>query len=155
VRDHFHAREKAQAFVELALVLVALLSLAITAFDYGQVVNIYLVTIHATREAARVASVAGTAVSAVQAAAQNAAGDSIAPTNLTVTCQLQTFDGSHGTYTATGPCASTLTVDQAFVITSTTTVSPVLPFTGLLFGSTSVGPISVSYSLLGIAQPNS
>src|SRR5437879_13028135 len=152
---NYPERTEAQALVELALVLVALCSLVISAFDCGQVVNVYLVTVHATREAARVASVAGTTVPAVQAAAQNAAADSIASGALTVTCQAATFDASQGSYTPSGACASPLAADTSFAITVRTTVSPVLPFAGLLFGSTTIGPLPVSYTLLGIVEPNS
>jgi Flp pilus assembly protein TadG len=141
--------------VELALVFVALCSLFVAAYDYGQTMNVYLVTVHATREAARVGSVAGTSVTAVQSAAQNAASDILPASALTVTCQSASFDASTGTYTSTGGCPSTLTADSAFVVSVSTTVSPVLPFTGLLFGSLSVGPIPVSYTLLGIVEPNS
>ena len=42
------------------LVLVTLCSLFVAAFDFGQTMSVYLVTVHATREAARAASVAGT-----------------------------------------------------------------------------------------------
>jgi Flp pilus assembly protein TadG len=141
--------------VELAVVFVALCSLFVAAYDYGQTMNVYLVTVHATREAARVGSVAGTSVTAVQSAAQNAASDILPASALTVTCQSASFDASTGTYTSTGGCPSTLTADSAFVVSVSTTVSPVLPFTGLLFGSLSVGPIPVSYTLLGIVEPNS
>ena len=134
---------------------VALCSLFVAAYDYGQTMNVYLVTVHATREAARVGSVAGTSVTAVQSAAQNAASDILPASALTVTCQSASFDASTGTYTSTGGCPSTLTADSAFVVSVSTTVSPVLPFTGLLFGSLSVGPIPVSYTLLGIVEPNS
>jgi len=141
--------------VELAIVFVALLSLFVAAYDYGQTMNVYLVTVHATREAARVGSVAGTSVTAVQSAAQNAAADVLPASALTVTCQSASFDSSTGTYASTGSCPSTLVADSAFVVSVSTTVSPVLPFTGLLFGSMTVGPIPVSYTLLGIVVPNS
>ena len=141
--------------MELAIVFVALLSLFVAAYDYGQTMNVYLVTVHATREAARVGSVAGTSVTAVQSAAQNAAADVLPASALTVTCQSASFDSSTGTYASTGSCPSTLVADSAFVVSVSTTVSPVLPFTGLLFGSMTVGPIPVSYTLLGIVVPNS
>ncbi len=148
-------RQQGQALVELALVLVTLCSLVVAAWDFGQVMNVYLATVHATREAARVASVAGTSPSAIQAAAQYAAGDTLAPGALTVTCQLANFNASNGTYTLSGGCPGQLSADAAFVISVGTTVSPVLPITGLLFGSMSLGPLPVNYSLLGIVEPNS
>jgi Flp pilus assembly protein TadG len=148
-------RQRGQALVELALVFVALCSLAVAAFDFGQVMNVYLVTVHATREAARVASVAGTSTSAIQAAAQNAASDTLPASALTVSCQTATFNAGTGTYTLTGGCPSQMAADTAFAVSVSTTVSPVLPFTGLLFGSLSVGPLSVNYTLLGIVLPNS
>jgi Flp pilus assembly protein TadG len=149
------ARAGGQALVELALVLVTLCSLFVTAFDYGQVMNVYLVTIHATREAARVASVAGTSVAAVQAAADNAAADTLAPGALTVTCHGALFNAASGTYSVSGPCPSPLAADTPFVVSVSTSVSPVLPFTGLLFGSMQLGPGPVTYTLLGIVEPNS
>jgi Flp pilus assembly protein TadG len=148
-------RHEAQALVELAIVLVALCSLFLAAFDFGQAMNIYLVTVHATREAARVATVAGTSVGAVQAAAQNAAGDTVASSSLSVSCQAATFNASSGTYVTTGGCPSPLVADTAFALTVSTTVTPMLPFTGLLFGSLSLGPIPVNYTLVGIVEPNS
>ena len=78
---HHTGRDEGQALVELALVLVALCSLVISTFDFGQIVNVYLVTVHATREAARVASVAGTSVAAVQS------GVSDSPSNTCVACR--------------------------------------------------------------------
>jgi Flp pilus assembly protein TadG len=147
-------RQEGQALVELAVVLVALCSLFLAAFDYGQVMSVYLVTVHATGEAARVASVAGTSTATVQAAAQNAAADTIAASALTVSCQTATFDASSGTYTVAGNCPTPLVADTTFAVTVSTIVSPVLPFTGLLFGSLSLGPIPVSYTLLGIVEPN-
>ena len=148
-------RERGQALVELAIIFVALCSLFVAAYDYGQTMNIYLVTVHATREAARVGSVAGTSVSAMQAAAQNAASDILPSSALTISCQSATFDASTGGYAVTGACPSTLVADSAFVVSVSTSVSPVLPFTGLLFGTQSVGAFPVSYTLLGIVVPNS
>ncbi len=148
-------RARGQALVELAIVFVALCSLFVAAYDYGQTMNAYLVTIHATREAARVGTVAGTSVTAIQNAAQNAAADILPSSALTITCQSATFNASNGTYALTGACPSTQIADSAFVVSVSTTVSPVLPFTGLLFGSQSVGPIPVTYALLGIVEPNS
>jgi Flp pilus assembly protein TadG len=153
--SEYSDRERGQALVELAVVFVALCSLFVAAYDYGQTMNVYLVTVHATREAARVGSVAGTSVTAIQSAAQNAAADVLAASALTVTCQTASFDASTGTYTITGNCPSTLAPDSAFVVSVSTTVSPVLPFTGLLFGSLAVGPIPIRYTLLGIVEPNS
>jgi Flp pilus assembly protein TadG len=127
-------RERGQNLVELALVFVALCSLAVAAFDFGQVMNVYLATVHATREAARVAS-----STAIQAAAQNAMADTLPASALTITCQNASFNASSGTYTVSGTCPNQLTADSAFALTVSTTVSPVLPFTGLLFGSLSVG----------------
>jgi Flp pilus assembly protein TadG len=145
-------RRPAQALVELALVLVVLCSLAVAAFDFGRVVNLYLVAVHATREAARTASIAGTSTSAVQSAGQNAAKDSIAPAALSVTCLAATFNAASGTYATGGACVSPLVADTAFVVTVSTTVTPVVPFSGLLFGSLAVGPIPVTYSVAGIVQ---
>ncbi len=108
--------------MELAIVFVALLSLFVAAYDYGQTMNVYLVTVHATREAARVGSVAGTSVTAVQSAAQNAAADVLPASALTVTCQSASFDSSTGTYASTGSCPSTLVADSAFVVSVSTTV---------------------------------
>src|ERR1700704_6704237 len=99
-------REEGQALVELALVLVTLCSLFVADFDFGQTMSVYLVTVHATREAARVASVAGTTTAAVQAAAQNAASDTLPASALTVSCQTATFNAGTGTYTLTGGCPS-------------------------------------------------
>jgi Flp pilus assembly protein TadG len=155
VSEKLGRREPGQSLVELAIVFVALCSLMVAAYDYGQTMNVYLVTVHATREAARVGSVAGSTVSGIQSAAQSAAGDTLPASALTVTCQTASFDASSGTYTLTGNCPSTLTTDSAFVVSVSTTVSPVLPFTGLLFGSVSVGPMPVSYTLLGIVEANS
>jgi Flp pilus assembly protein TadG len=148
-------RQKGQALVELAIVLAALCSFFLAAFDFGQVMNIYLVTVHATREAARVASVAGTSVSAVQAAAKSAAADTVAGSALTVRCQTATFDAASGTYVLGAACPTPLVADAPFAVTVSTTVNPVLPFTGWLFGSLSLGPIPVNYTLLGIVQSTS
>jgi Flp pilus assembly protein TadG len=148
-------RERGQALVELALVFVALCSLAVAAFDFGQVMNVYLATVHATREAARVGSVAGATPTAIQAAAQNAMADTLPASALTITCQNASFNASSGTYSVSGSCPSQMAADSAFAVTVSTTVSPVLPFTGLLFGSLSVGPLSVSYTLMGIVLTNS
>ena len=100
-------------------------------------------------------SAAGATLTAIQSAAQNAASDTLPPSALTVSCQTASFDASSGTYIVTGSCPGTLVTDSAFVVSVSTTVSPVLPFTGLLFGSLSVGPVPVSYKLLGIVEPNS
>jgi Flp pilus assembly protein TadG len=148
-------REPGQALVELALVLVTLCSLFVAAFDFGKTMNVYLVTVQATGAAARVASVAGTTTAAVQAAAQNAASDTLAPAALTVLCQAANFDASSGSYTVAGACANTLVADSAFAITVSTTVAPVLPFTGLFFGSSQLNSFPVTYTLLGIVEANS
>jgi Flp pilus assembly protein TadG len=148
-------REEGQALVELALVLVTLCSLFVAAFDFGQTMSVYLVTVHATREAARVASVAGTTTAAVQAAAQNAASDTLPASAVAVSCRAATFDASAGTYALAGTCASPLVADSTFAVTVSTVVSPVLPFTGLFFGSSSLGPIPVNYTLMGVVAPNS
>src|SRR5687767_14590136 len=99
-------RRAGQALVEFALVLVAVCSLFVAAFDIGRLINLYLVTVHAAREGARVASVAGTTSAAIQAAAQNAANDSIAPGALAVACQAVTFNAASGTYATGGSCPS-------------------------------------------------
>jgi Flp pilus assembly protein TadG len=148
-------KQRGQALVELALVFLALCSLFVAAFDYGQAMNVYLVAVHATREAARVGTVAGTSFAAIQSAARNAASDTLPASALTVTCQSASFDASAGSYTITGACPDPMVADSAFVVSVSATVSPVLPFTGLLFGSLSVGPLPLSYTLLGIVEPNS
>ena len=142
----------AQALVEFALVLLVMCGLLVGAIDYGRVMNVYLVTVHATREAARIASIAGSTTSAVQSAARNAAQDSIAPAQLAVTCRAATFDASSGTYTSSGTCGSPLVADSAFEVSVSTTVTPLVPVTGLLFGSFTFAAIPVSYSLAGIVQ---
>jgi Flp pilus assembly protein TadG len=155
VSETFGRRERGQALVELSVIFVTLCSLFVAAYDYGQTMNVYLVTVHATREAARVGSVAGASLTTIRSAAQNAAGDVLPSSALTVTCRAASFSASTGTYTTTGSCPSTQAADSAFVVSVSTTVSPVLPFTGLLFGSLSFGAIPVSYTLLGIVEPNS
>jgi Flp pilus assembly protein TadG len=151
---HARQREPGQALVELALVLVTLCSLFVAAFDFGKTMNVYLVVVHATREAARIASVAGSTTTAVQSAAQNAANDTLAPAALTVTCQVANFNAANGTYTNAGSCPSPLVADSAFTVTVSTTVAPLLPVTGLFFGSPPLAPIPVSYTLLGVVETN-
>jgi Flp pilus assembly protein TadG len=142
----------AQALVEFALVVLVLCALFVGALDYGRVMNTYLVTVHATREAARIASIAGSSTSAVQSAARNAAQDSIAPAALTVTCRAATFDAAHGSYATGGVCPSPLAADTGFEVSVSTTVAPLIPFSGVLFGSFSFGPVPVSYTLAGVVQ---
>jgi Flp pilus assembly protein TadG len=146
---------RGQALVEFALVLVVLCSLFVAAFDYGRVMNLYLVTVQATHEAARVASLAGSTPASITAAAQNAAADSIAAQALDVTCQSATFDAATAAYSVSGPCAASMPADSAFVLTVSTTVAPVVPISGLLFGVFRPGPIPVSYSVTGIVQAGS
>jgi len=142
----------AQALVEFALVLLVLCALFVGALDYGRVMNSYLVTVHAAREAARIASIAGSTTSEVQAAARNAAQDSIAPGALVVTCRAANLDAAHGSYATGGSCPSPLPADTAFEVTVSTTVQPLVPFSGLLFGSFTFGPVPVSYALAGMVQ---
>jgi Flp pilus assembly protein TadG len=145
-------RRAGQALVEFALVLVAMCSLFLAAFDFGRVVNVYLVTVHATREAARIASIAGQTTGAVQSAARNAATDSVTPADLGVTCRAATLDAASGTYVPGATCSSPLVADTAFVVTVSTTVRPLVPFTGLLFGSLALGDVPVTYSVAGVVQ---
>jgi Flp pilus assembly protein TadG len=143
-------RRQAQALVELALVLTTLCALFVAAFDYGRVMNLYLVTVSGAREAGRVAAVPGTAQTAIASAAANAVADAIAPGDLTVTCQLASFTPSTGTFVPSGPCGGSQAADTAFIVTVRTTVNPILPVTGLLFGSGVLGPIPVSYTVSGV-----
>ena len=53
---------------------------------------------------------------------------------------------------STGNCPATLVTDAAFVVSVSTTITPVLPVTGLFFGSMRLGPIPLSYSLLGVTE---
>jgi Flp pilus assembly protein TadG len=142
----------AQALVEFALVLLVMCGLLVAALDYGRVMNTYVVIVHATREAARIASIAGSTTSAVQNAASNAAQDTLSAAQLSVICSAATFDAPTGTYQTTGSCGSPLVADTAFQVSVSTTVTPLVPVTGLLFGSFSFAAIPVSYSLAGIVQ---
>ena len=148
-------REPAQALVELALILVTLCSLFVAAFDFGKTMNVYLVTVQAASEAARVASVAGTTAAAIQAAAQNAAADTVAPAALVVNCQSATFDTSSGTYTLAGACANPLIADSAFRRHGEHHGVAVLPITGMFFGSSRLQSFPVTYTLVGIVEANS
>jgi Flp pilus assembly protein TadG len=144
------SRQAGQALVEMAFVLTLLCGLFVAAFDYGRVVNVYLVTVHAAREAGRVAAVAGTPQSAIASAAASAVSDSIAASDLTVTCRSAIFAPSSGSFTPSGPCASSQVADTAFIVTVGTTVAPIIPMTGLFFESGVIGSIHVSYTVSGV-----
>jgi Flp pilus assembly protein TadG len=145
-----YGRQEGQALVEMAFVLVLLCSLFLAAFDYGRVVNIYLVTVHAAREAGRIAAMPGSTPANIASAADNAAADSIAASDLSVTCQSANFAPASGTFTPSGVCSSSQVMDTAFIVTVNTTVAPIIPVTGIFFGSGSVSSIPLSYSVSGV-----
>jgi Flp pilus assembly protein TadG len=147
-------RQQGQALVEMAFVLTLLCGLFVAALDYGRVVNIYLVTVHGAREAGRIAAVAGSSQTAIASAAANAVSDSIAASDLAVTCQSASFVASSATFTPSGPCAGSQTADTAFIVTVRTTVTPIVPLTGLFFG-VGAGSIPVSYTVSGVVLPGS
>ncbi len=124
-------------------------------FDYVRAMNTYLVIVHATREAARVAGYEGTTTTQIQNAAIAAAGDFVSLSAGDIACEAVTLDTSTGTYTVGGSCSNPRSVDSAYRITVTKTFQPIIPFVRFNGGSSahySSGGITISHQLVGIVM---
>jgi Flp pilus assembly protein TadG len=139
----------------MAVLLGAVGGLFLLSFDYARAMNTYLVLVHATREAARVAGYEGTTTTQVQNAAITAAGDFVSLNSANITCDAVTFNTATGTYVVAGTCASPRVVDSAYRITITKTFQPIMPFVQFTAGSSgnyAPGGITISHQVVGIVM---
>lgn len=139
--------------VELSLILVFLGGLFLLTFDYARALNTYLVVVHATREAARVAAVKTVSTENVRDAARNAARDFVPSDQLIVQCRRITLNIADGTYGDVEGCPNTRAVDSAYRITVSAQFRPLFPFVGFVSGGRyAEGNIDVRYDLVGIVM---
>lgn len=151
LRAFGRAASRGQALVELSFIMAFVGGFFLLTFDYARAMNVYLVVVHATREAARVAALDNTTSTQVENAAKNAAADFVSASALTVTCSQINFNPANPTAsTVVGACASPRTADTAFRVTVTTTFQPLVPVVGFAAGGGYSGTISISHSLVGM-----
>lgn len=86
---------KGQSLVELAILLPLLLLILMGIFEFGRIMNAYLIITHASREGARTACVGSTDAQVI--AAVNATSSTLDPTKMTINISPQKSSRTRGT----------------------------------------------------------